>query len=71
MLTRPGVAALAAACLVGVAGWPVLGVIVWHWLSELAPTQALFWVAGMVIATACELQAQLTRRLLVFLDPRR
>lgn len=71
MLTLPVRVSLAVACMVGVFGWPVLGVVVWHWLSVLEPTQALFWLAGVVIGAAFQLQCELTLRLLTFLDPRR
>jgi hypothetical protein len=72
MLTRPGLAALAAACLVGVVGWPLLGVIGAAWLLELRTTDPLWWVVGVFLAQALYLQwrltAQLWRR---YLDPRR
>lgn len=70
MLSRCGVAALAGASLVGVVGWPVLAVISYAWLTELQPTDLLWWAVGGVIATAAYLQLMLARRLWRYLDPR-
>lgn len=71
MLTRPGVLALAAACFVGVVGWPIIAVILFTWLAELATNDLLWWSVGMVLSWVVYGQWLLTRALWRFLDPGR